>query len=107
MILYRDILSNTSEQHIKWLHDAVKFHLNHIDKSFEWGVVGTTIVPVRYVILPIDKQNGKQIMLSFWAWGNNNKEVFPNLERTICAINESLYCTCQEILEVLKRKLGT
>lgn len=48
-------------------------------------MIGTTIPSVRYVGLPVsaDGQLGYQLMISFWAWGDSEREVMSNLERVL------------------------
>ena len=47
------------------------------------GIIGTTIVPVRYLALPEarEQQLGSQLMLSFWAWGDSEADTMLNLGR--------------------------
>lgn len=97
MILYRDIILNVSKEHVRWLNDAIQFYLRRIDQEFRWGVIGTTIVPVRYINLPVDEQIGKQIMLSFWAWGDDEIETFQNLKRTFLNLRNALQYVSKEI----------
>ena len=84
MILYRDLALNTLPEQIHWLTNATARALSQTDPAFEWGAVGATIVPVRFTTLPgpPEQQRGKQLMLSFWAWGENEREVMRNLDRT-------------------------
>jgi len=48
-------------------------NLAELDEAFVWGLVGTTLVPTRYLALPEsdDQQLGNQLMISFWAWGDS------------------------------------
>jgi len=84
MILYRDLTLNTSPEQIHWLTNATAHTLSQTDPVFERGAIGATIVPVRFTTLPgpPELQRGQQLMLSFWAWGEGEREVMSNLDRT-------------------------
>jgi hypothetical protein len=58
--------------------------LGRTDPAFEWGAIGATITSVRFITLPgpPELQRGQQLMLSFWAWGEDELEVMTNLDRT-------------------------
>lgn len=84
MILYRDLEINRSQEEILWLTNAAAHGLRNTDPSFEWGAIGATIMPVRFTALSRQPagQRGQQVMLSFWAWGEDEAEVMANLDRT-------------------------
>jgi hypothetical protein len=84
MILYRNVPLNTAPNHIVRLSDAIHRHLHHTDPGFELGAIGTTIMQVHYTALPgiHERVPGKQLMLSFWAFGDTEAETMTNLERT-------------------------
>jgi hypothetical protein len=79
MFLYRKLELNTYEKHTNSLKEALKFYLKRIDVDFEWGCIGITKLPVEYTSLR--NSLGHEIMLTFWAWGDIDKEIFDNLER--------------------------
>ena len=56
------------------------------------GMIGTTIVPVRYVTLPVpdDEQLGYQLMISFWAWGSSEAELMTSLGRVMKNLSHGL-----------------
>lgn len=85
MVLYRELEWNLSRRRVEGLAHDIHVHLATHDQDFEWGMVGTTIAPTRYVDLPRahDEQLGHQLMLSFWAWGDSEAEVMDNLDRVI------------------------
>ncbi len=85
MILYRELGLNLSRRRVDGLKNAIHAQLAIVDLEFEWGMVGTTIVPVRYLDLQrADEHNlGHQLMLSFWAWGESEPEVMGNLDRVV------------------------
>jgi hypothetical protein len=92
MILYRDLALNRSPERIHWLTNAVAHALSRIDHAFEWGAIGATIMPVRFTTLPgpPERQHGQQLMLSFWAWGDDGLEVMTNLDRTFRNLSVAL-----------------
>jgi hypothetical protein len=92
MILFRDLPLNLVDGNTVWLEDAVQRYLHNIDPEFEWSVVGTTLVPANYVTLelPESDQRGKQLLLSFWAWGDDDDEIWSNLGRTFANAQQAL-----------------
>jgi hypothetical protein len=85
MILYRDLALNRSMRRVEGLKNALHLGLAALDREFEWGMIGTTILPVLYIDLPVaqNQQLGYQLMISFWAWGDSEAEVMSNLERVL------------------------
>jgi hypothetical protein len=92
LVLYRDLSVNTAPAQIGWLTNAAAHALGRIDPDFESGAIGATILPVRFITLPgpAARQDGQQLMLSFWAWGENEPEVMANLDRTFTNITAVL-----------------
>lgn len=92
MVLYRALAQNLSRERIESLKDALHHRLAPLDPDFAWGMIGTTIVPVRYVTLPApdDGQLGCQLMISFWAWGSSEAELMTNLGRVVKNLSEGL-----------------
>ncbi len=92
MVLYRDLAQNLSRGKIESLKNDLHFSLGALDSEFEWGMIGTTIIPVRYVTLPApnDAQIGHQLMISFWAWGDSEAELMQNLERVVGNLSHAL-----------------
>ena len=99
MILYRDLSLNTSPTQMDWLINATAHAMRELDPVFEWGAVGLTITPVRFTTLPgpPERQQGQQLMLSFWAWGENEREVMTNLDRTFHNLTAALHLISDEI----------
>lgn len=95
MILFRELSLNLSLQNSQWLEDAIHFYLNKIDSDFEFSVIGTSIFPVTYIGL--DNQDGYQIVLNFWAWGNNKEEVMNNLGQSFVNAKEALMEVCHDV----------
>ncbi len=85
MILYRDLQLNLSSRRIESLNNDLHIRLPLLDLDFELGLVGTTMLPVRYLQLPVaaNGQLGQQLMSSFWAWGDSDDEVMNNLARVL------------------------
>ena len=81
MLLFRKLERNTVQGEIESLTNQLHHYLANGDPDFRWGVIGTTIVPVRYLALSESngRQLGTQLMISFWAWGNSEAETMLNL----------------------------
>ena len=90
MVLYRTLATNLSRHRIESLKDSIHLRLRSLDPEFPWGMIGTTIVPVRYVTLPDDEQLGYQLMISFWAWGSAEAELMTNLGRVVKNLSQGL-----------------
>lgn len=101
MILYRHLPANLSREHINWLEAATQHYLTSIDPLFEWAVVGTSVVPANYISLPIpeSEQAGHQLVLRFWAWGDNEVELMSNLARAFRNTTEALIGVSREVTE--------
>jgi hypothetical protein len=96
MVLFRDLLRNTVPGQIEGLKDELHLALGKFDPNFRSGVVGTTIVPVRYLALSAAgaEQLGTQLMISFWAWGNTEQETMQNLSRLLRNLVSALRKLC-------------
>lgn len=92
MVLYRALAQNLSRHRIESLKDDLHHRLGPLDPDFSWGMIGTTIVPVRYVTLPApeEAQLGYQLMISFWAWGSSEAELMTNLGRVVRNLSKGL-----------------
>ncbi len=92
MVLFRSLARNTEENGMAWLKNELHGALSPLDPNFQSGMVGTTIVPVRY--LPLSGGNGEQLgtqlMISFWAWGNSEAENMQNLGRLLRNLTQAL-----------------
>jgi hypothetical protein len=92
MVLFRELKRNTVQGGIERLTLELHRHLAPSDPDMLWGVIGTTIVPVRY--LALEKGNGRQLgsqlMISFWAFGNTEAETMSNLARLLKNLSQSL-----------------
>ncbi len=90
MVLFRALDENCERDRVDALEGALHRRLGARDETFEWGVIGTAVVPVRYVTLPRDAQLGHQLMISFWAWGNTESDVMENLARVVGNLSHAL-----------------
>ncbi|MEO6327132.1 MAG: hypothetical protein ABIT01_20225 [Thermoanaerobaculia bacterium] len=92
MILWRHLPTNLVRARLEWLARGIHERLSPLDPEFEWGALGTCVVPTRYVSLPGPPRQrlGFQLMLPFWAWGDSEGEVMANLDRTFRNLGESL-----------------
>ena len=97
MLLFRDLPLNVSTGDVTWLKDALHLALGPLDDTLELGVVGTTLVPVRYLGLPADAQLGQELMVSFWAWGGTEAEVMANLARVMVSLSSALRSVSLEV----------
>lgn len=104
MLLFRELALNTRANRVERLTQAVARSLSVTDPTFEWGVVGATIMSVRYVTLPGPpaRQLGQQLMLSFWAFGDDEDEVMGHLDRTLSGVTTALAAVSKS----LRREMG-
>jgi hypothetical protein len=85
MVLFRDLPRNLGSPHLLRFTESLQIALSIADPGFDVGVVGTTLVPVRYLKLaggPVG-QRGVQLMISFWAWGDTEAETMASLGRVM------------------------
>jgi len=90
MVLYRRLETNVAEGAVTELKNRLHHALAALEPEFEQGVVGTTLVPVRFVALPEHAQLGQQLMLSFWAFGDSEAGVMANLRRVVQHLAQAL-----------------
>ena len=89
-VLFRDLSLNRSERAMSRWVEGIHTRLRVLDPDFEWGAVGTTRLRVVFRDLPEGRAEGSQLLVSFWAWGDDEGEVFENLARVISALREAL-----------------
>lgn len=95
MVLFRELPRNTAAGPVEALKNELHVALAKLDPNFRSGVVGTTLVPVRYLALAgADEQLGVQLMISFWAWGNSEEENMQNLARLLRNLTNALRKVC-------------
>jgi hypothetical protein len=92
MVLFSRLEKNLSRPAVASFENALHRRLGAIDPGFSWGMIGTTILPVRYVTLPVseERQLGYQLMISFWAWGSLEEELMTNLGRVLRNLSQGL-----------------
>jgi hypothetical protein len=92
MVLFSTLERNTEDGLVEWLRNELHVELAELDSAFQWGVVGTTRIPVRYLALPEadGRQLGSQLMISFWAWGDDEADTMRNLARVIKNLTRAL-----------------
>ena len=73
-----------------WLRSSLQRELATLDPRFNAGIVGTTLVPIRYLALPDGAQLGQQLMLSFWAFGDSEAGVMQALSRLFRNLSRAL-----------------
>jgi hypothetical protein len=80
MILCSDELRNHDIRNTQAMESTLSHQLRSSDPLFKAGLIATAVVPVYFVA---SKQNGFQLMISFWAWGNDEAQTMSNLARLI------------------------
>ena len=94
MLLFRAIERNTRLGGVEQLKNQLHLELAPLDPRFEWGIIGTTLVPTRYLALGVgdqgDNQLGSQLMISFWVWGDTEADTMVNLKRLFKSLARAL-----------------
>jgi hypothetical protein len=92
MLLFRALARNTALATVESLKKQLHGELSQLDERFLWGLIGTTLVPTRYLSLPEsgDQQLGTQLMISFWAWGDSEADTMLNLGRLFKNLSRAL-----------------
>jgi hypothetical protein len=98
MLLFRDAEQNTRKARISWLKTALLQQLSHVDPKFLLGMVGTSLVPARFLALPLEAQLGEQLMLSFWAFGDTEPLVMQNLSRLMRNLTQAIRAVSARIV---------
>ena len=93
MLLFRSLPRNTTPGALESLEQRLHLALIGLDTRFRDGLIGTTLIPVRYLALPAagDQQLGGQLMISFWAFGDSAAEVMHNLKRVVGNLSSALH----------------
>jgi hypothetical protein len=99
MLFYRYLELNSAPENINWLEDALNYYLNQLQPDLEFGAIGTSQLPVRYLELETDgnQANGKQLILSFWCWGDSHPEIMGNLDLLIQALFQAVQGVSMEV----------
>jgi hypothetical protein len=92
MVLFRELRQNTEKARVEILKDQLHHELVELDRDFPWAMIGTTLIPVRYLMLADrdDEQLGWQLMISFWAWGDTVADNMMNLRRLFTNLTVAL-----------------
>jgi hypothetical protein len=91
MILFRALARNTAVGSVERLKNALHGELIALDPLFELGMIGTTLIPVRYLGFPHEsEQLGSQLAISFWAWGSSEAQTMLNLARLFKNLSHAL-----------------
>jgi hypothetical protein len=104
MLFYRSLRVNLREPACQWLSDSLAECLGQTDAEFAGGVVGLSRLPTRFVEVPLDRSGNEDLrigwilMVSFWAFGDSDDEVFGNLDRLF----DNLATAIQEISDQVK-----
>lgn len=93
MVLFRDLEANRSPDRVGSFTQEVAMALHQLDPGMEGGAVGVSIVDVHFTALPGEVPNGQQLMLSFWAWGDDRTETWAGLEQTLGNLFRALRST--------------
>jgi hypothetical protein len=91
-ILFRALGRNTAGGHVEELKNQLHCELAPHDTAFSSGMIGTTLVPARYLALPEadGQQLGWQLLISFWAWGDSEASAMRNLARLLKNLTRAL-----------------
>jgi hypothetical protein len=116
-IMFRDLQLNCSALHTDWLCKQLMDHLSAIDPdmSAAEGVVGFTLNPALHLDLakgiwhpsgefeaaPDSPGFGRQLMLTFYVYGNDENHVFDNLDRVFRNIWSACRSLSQEVHEAI------
>ena len=87
MVLFRDLKANTSPQQIGELTQAVAMALSKINTGSQECLVGVSIVDVELLELG---QRGQQLLLSFFAWGDDAFSTMANFDQVLRAVTKAL-----------------
>lgn len=92
MVLFRELRQNTPKARVERLKDQLHHELAALDRDFPRAMIGTTLIPVRYLGLPDhnDEQLGWQLMISFWAWGDSVADTMTTLSRLFRTLSLAL-----------------
>jgi hypothetical protein len=91
-ILFRALAWNTLSGSVERLKNELHGELAQLDSEFRSGVIGTTLIPARYLALPVadSQQLGWQLLISFWAWGSSEPDAMRNLARLLKNLSSAL-----------------
>jgi len=92
MLLFRDLPRNVSAHDWPTFTERLHLTLEALDRPFELGMIGTTLIPVHYRSLFAQgtEAEGLQLMISFWAWGGTEQVCMTNLARLFTNLSQAL-----------------
>ena len=92
MVLFRNLAINTKAARVSALMQRVGGILSETDPGLEEAAVGVSIVDVQFATMRRSpkRQLGQQLMLSFWAWGDDEAQTLLNLDRTLVNLGTAL-----------------
>jgi len=89
MILFRDLAENCQPKSMEWVACNIDEIVKRIKPNFRAGAIGYSRMPTVYKELgnrPDDGAKGEQVMLSFFAYGKNERGCYENMKKVIeCA----------------------
>jgi hypothetical protein len=96
MILYRNLPLNLERQNMVMLNDAIHLYLRQTESRLtaQQASVGTTIVRTIYGAF---NRLGYRLVISFWAWGDDDGEAMDNLDRLFKALLKCLKAASEDI----------
>jgi hypothetical protein len=99
MVFYRTTHLNIAPERTKILKGAIRRYLDELEPDFQWGVLAITSFPVKYLEIPDEaRRDGSEVVLTFWAWGDDEEETMENLERLFSALFECLKLVSEDIM---------
>jgi hypothetical protein len=101
MIFSRKLHINTFQHSMQSLRDGIFARLDLIDPHYEWGCIAVSLAETAYLELnmPAAKQVGHEVVLNFWAWGNDETEVWMNLRSVIA----NMFRCLKDVTEKVKK----
>jgi hypothetical protein len=91
-IFYRDLSLNTSPQMVQTLCNSLVEKISIAEPKLQLGCVAYNRWPHRFTALSVQSlpTDGDVVVLTFWAWGNDDDETFVNLDRVIQVLKNAL-----------------
>jgi hypothetical protein len=94
-VFFRDLQFNTQQGAVVWLCGQIKRQVEREDTDKPFGCIGYALWPHDFMELkekglPI---RGHAVCLRFWSWGDDERKVFKNLDRTFKALERALRAT--------------
>lgn len=93
MILFRDLVKNTQSASVDWLLNESMRTLNNVDRDFVSGAVGFSFMKAVYMAFgsnPKQGALGHQVMLSFFAYGDDRTATRASMYRVLTNVHSAL-----------------